>query len=127
MDQMQGLPGIEVVRNVPLRRVAALLAHCTLYVGNDSSLMHLAAAVRTPVVALFGPTPPRLYLLQWVRSRALAGRTMCPHRCDQFGRPACVLAGACLLGAGCIQTIQSTEVCVAVKEEYTRTGMQSQT
>ncbi len=39
-----------------LRQLAALLAHAEMYVGGDTGPMHLAAAVGTPCVALFGPT-----------------------------------------------------------------------
>ena len=40
---------------------AALLECCNLFIGNDSSPMHLAAAVGIPVIAIFGPTSPREY------------------------------------------------------------------
>lgn len=40
---------------------AALIERCALYLGNDSGLAHLAAAVGTPVVAVFGPTRPERY------------------------------------------------------------------
>jgi lipopolysaccharide heptosyltransferase II len=40
---------------------AALIQACTLFIGNDSSPMHLAAAVGTPVIAIFGPTSPQEY------------------------------------------------------------------
>ncbi len=38
--------------------LAALLARARVAIANDSGAMHLAAAVGTPVVALFGPTDP---------------------------------------------------------------------
>jgi lipopolysaccharide heptosyltransferase II len=40
---------------------AALTESCALFIGNDSSPMHLAAAVGIPVIAIFGPTSPAEY------------------------------------------------------------------
>lgn len=42
----------------PLRDAAAILKACRLYVGSDSGLAHLAAAVGTPPITLFGPARP---------------------------------------------------------------------
>ncbi len=39
-----------------LAEAAACLARCMLYVGNDSGLMHLAAATGIPTLGLFGPS-----------------------------------------------------------------------
>ena len=44
-----------------LGELAAQLEQCDLFIGNDSSPMHLAAAVNIPVIAIFGPTSPQEY------------------------------------------------------------------
>jgi ADP-heptose:LPS heptosyltransferase len=49
------------VRIDDLYQLACWLAEAALYVGNDSGITHLAAAVETPVLALFGPTDPRIW------------------------------------------------------------------
>lgn len=49
------------VRFENLWDLACWLARAAVFVGNDSGITHLAAAVGTPVVALFGPTDPRLW------------------------------------------------------------------
>ena len=41
--------------------LACWLARARLYIGNDSGITHLAAAVGTPVLALFGPTDPSVW------------------------------------------------------------------
>lgn len=46
------------IGNTTLRETMALLSRCTLLVCNDSGIMHLAAALRVPLVALFGPQSP---------------------------------------------------------------------
>lgn len=44
-----------------LYELACWLARASLYIGNDSGITHLAAAVGTPVLALFGPTNPAVW------------------------------------------------------------------
>lgn len=46
------------VINEELGTVAALLARCAYYIGNDSGISHLAAAVGAPAFVLFGPSDP---------------------------------------------------------------------
>ena len=45
-------------RNLPLTELADRLCGARLFVGNDSGVAHLAAAVGCPVVVLFGSTDP---------------------------------------------------------------------
>lgn len=49
---------VQVVKERPLRQVAALLSCCTRFVGNDSGITHLAAAVGVPVDVLFVGSDP---------------------------------------------------------------------
>ena len=59
---LAALPGaIDLVGQLSLPEAAACLARCTLFIGNDSGLMHLAAAAGAPTLGLFGPTPASEY------------------------------------------------------------------
>jgi heptosyltransferase III len=51
----------DAVRIDDLYELAGWLATAHVYIGNDSGITHLAAAVGTRVVALFGPTDPRIW------------------------------------------------------------------
>ena len=50
-----------VVRDMPITQLAALLSHASLFVGNDSGVSHLAAALGVLTLALFGPTDPAVW------------------------------------------------------------------
>jgi ADP-heptose:LPS heptosyltransferase len=50
---------INLCGRTTLRQVAALIEAASLVVTADSTPMHLAAALKRPLVALFGPTNPR--------------------------------------------------------------------
>ncbi|MDQ6859836.1 MAG: glycosyltransferase family 9 protein [Verrucomicrobiota bacterium] len=60
--------------NIPLPQLAAIIESCALFVGHDSGISHIAAAVGTPCVLLFGPTHPEVWAPQNKRVlRAPAG------------------------------------------------------
>jgi ADP-heptose:LPS heptosyltransferase len=59
VEQTAGLD-VGVYIGADIGRIAALLALCGVTVSNDSGLMHLAGAVGSKPVAIFGPTSPLL-------------------------------------------------------------------
>jgi len=61
LDSIPGDPRIDLVGTLELGTVAACLGRCAFYVGNDSGLMHMAAAAGVPTLGLFGPSRPALY------------------------------------------------------------------
>src|SRR5207245_482318 len=54
-------PALDACDRLGVGELAALVAEATVVLTGDTSVMHLAGAVGTPVVALLGPTPPALY------------------------------------------------------------------
>ncbi|WP_282605043.1 glycosyltransferase family 9 protein [Pelagibius sp. Alg239-R121] len=61
---LEALPGnktIDLIGKLDLLSSAACLQRCAFFVGNDSGLMHLSAAVGTPTLGLFGPSSERRY------------------------------------------------------------------
>lgn len=52
---------VELLRSRPLPEVAARLAGCAGFVGHDSGVSHLAAAVGLPGLVLWGPTNPVIW------------------------------------------------------------------
>jgi heptosyltransferase-2 len=49
---------LDLTGKTEIAELPALLSRCTVFLGNDSGAMHVAAAVGLPVVAVFGPTDP---------------------------------------------------------------------
>jgi ADP-heptose:LPS heptosyltransferase len=52
---------IDLVGALSLPEVAAVLQTASLFIGNDSGLMHLSAAAGAPTIGLFGPTDAATY------------------------------------------------------------------
>jgi heptosyltransferase-3 len=70
---LAALPGaIDLTGALTLPEAAACLARCALFVGNDSGLMHLAAASGAATLGLFGPTPASEYAPAGPRAAAVA-------------------------------------------------------
>jgi heptosyltransferase III len=61
IDAVPGRRLIDLVGRVDLLTAAAALRRCALFIGNDTGLMHIAAAIGTPTLGLFGPSPIEKY------------------------------------------------------------------
>ncbi len=49
---------VDLIGKTTLAELAGIIAEADLFIGVDSGVMHIAAAVGTPVVAIFGPSNP---------------------------------------------------------------------
>ena len=58
IQQMAKSRPISMAGRTTIKQFAAIAKKSALFVGNDSGAMHIASAVGTPVVALFGPSSP---------------------------------------------------------------------
>ena len=50
-----------IQQNLALLQLMQEISHCSLFIGNDSGITHLAAFIGCPTIALFGPTDPRTW------------------------------------------------------------------
>jgi len=82
-----GGPRVRDLTGHDLRDAIVALAAVDAAVTNDSGLMHVAAAIGVPTVALFGPTDPRL----WAPLNPLAAAIEPPpdRPCPRCGRSGC--------------------------------------
>ncbi len=95
-----------VARVVPAapspQALGALLRRCQLLVSNDSGVVHVATAVGTPVVAIFGPSNHRAwgpYPVDDPRHQVVREQLACApciHRGHRFGTPRGCPARTCL-------------------------------
>lgn len=86
IEQRLSMPCLNLTGRTRLLEAAALLAQARVFVGNDSGLGHLAAAVATPTLTIFGPGRPDRYRPWGARSTWIVGR----DGAIASVRPACV-------------------------------------
>lgn len=61
LDAIEPARRIDLVGTVDLPTAFACLGRCSLYIGNDTGLMHMAAAACVPTLGLFGPSREQHY------------------------------------------------------------------
>ncbi len=83
--------------DLTLPEIAALSSKAALFVGNDSGIAHIAAAVGTPSVVIFGSSN-RDHWRPWTDARneivfEKFACQPCPgYECKEFGEPRCILS-----------------------------------
>jgi ADP-heptose:LPS heptosyltransferase len=76
------------VRQLELAQTAALLARCDLFIGNDSGITHLAAALGVETLAIFGPSDPAQWRPKGRRAAVLSLNVECSP-CDRSVMRSC--------------------------------------
>jgi heptosyltransferase-2 len=92
-----------------LGEVAALLKRCNLLISNDSGPVHIAVAVGTPVISIFGRLDPGLSPQRW---GPVGPRDIVIHK--EVGCEKC-LAHNCKIGFKCLDAIKPDEVLSAAE------------
>jgi heptosyltransferase-2 len=85
----RGGPGVRDLTGTDLRNGILAVAAADVAISNDSGLMHIAAAIGTPTIGIFGPTSP----YHWAPLNGLAAtvqtKTVVP--CQPCHRPVCTM------------------------------------
>lgn len=89
---------------------AALLKRVRALVAGDTGLMHLATAVGTPVVALFGPTVEAFGFFPYHAKATVLQRDLSCRPCSSHGGPVCPLKHH-----RCLQDLQPIDVLEALR------------
>lgn len=99
-------PTISVGPAPSLPVLAGALRRCRMVVGNDSGIMHLAVAVNTPTVTIFGPASPVVYGPHPLssRHRVAVKRLACRPCYQRFRLPPCPW------GIRCLTALEPTDV-----------------
>ncbi|MBI5605869.1 MAG: glycosyltransferase family 9 protein [Deltaproteobacteria bacterium] len=94
--------GFPIIRSVTLPVLAGVLSQCAGYLGNDSGVSHLAAALGLPTVVLFGPTDPIFWGPKGKKVRILSPSIPCAP-CIPETRRVC-------LHKGCLASLTARQV-----------------
>jgi len=117
--------GYILLPDYPLPLLASILAHCQAYLGNDSGVSHLAAAVGTPTVAIFGPTDADVWAPRGASVRIVRGTAPCAP-CSAEQRRGC-RQRVCLETVSTDAVITMLQSAIDFRSEPARTSEVSKT
>ncbi|MEM8885259.1 MAG: glycosyltransferase family 9 protein [Planctomycetota bacterium] len=108
--EVAGVPVVDLSGRLDLDTLSSLLAEAHVLVSNDTGPVHLAGALGTPVVALYGPNTPRLYGPLGPNSRAFYAPPPCSPCITNFNYK----TSRCLLPV-CMHVLGVDEVAAAAR------------
>jgi heptosyltransferase II len=101
-----------------LRASAALIQRAAVLVTNDSAPLHLATAVGTPIVALFGPTVPEFgFGPRGMGDHALGHTGLACRPCSKHGPQTCPLGHHRCMRELAVETVAAAVAAAASAEE----------
>jgi heptosyltransferase-2 len=98
---------LDIAGETGLLESAGYLSLCRGLVGNDSGLTHLAEAVGTPVVALFGPTVESFGYYPSLESSRVVERKLACRPCSRNGSRPCIRGNQECLAEIDVDTVES--------------------
>lgn len=105
-------PVVSLVGRTDVAQLAAVVKRADVVLSADSGPLHLAVALQTPVVGLYGPTDPAIYGPRWGQAPAVVLRHTLP--CSPCYRGTSI--AECPLGDPvCMRLIEAPHVVEAVK------------
>ena len=105
MTKARSKPGM-IVGKTNILQLAALISRCRVFVTPDSAPLHVASAMKVPVIALFGPTHPQ---------RHVPPGKVCVMTREMECRP-CYLPQCRFGGQACLKDITAYEVYLEIKK-----------
>jgi heptosyltransferase II len=98
-------PALDLSGQTSLGVAMGLIEQCSFFTTNDSGLMHIAAALKVPTVAIFGPTDPAATGARGPHTRIVRHDTSCAPCL----KPECTEDHACMLGIQAREVWESME------------------
>jgi ADP-heptose:LPS heptosyltransferase len=109
---------LDISEEADILTVAAVLRQLDVYVTGDTGPMHLAHAVGTPIVAVFGPSDPARYAPRGLRDQIVRVDLPCSP-CNRIRKPPARCTGHtpdCLTGVSTAAVLAAIDDVLGVRE-----------
>lgn len=132
IERLDGRYVVDLVDKVELRMACAIAAQSDLVITPDTGMLHVANAVDTPCLALFGNIEPRLRTSYYKNTQVIYKNVYCAKGCgdrrQEFKKVPCPSFSTLSeferpIGAYCMQAITSEEIIIKAEQMLNREEM----